>query len=65
MTNKILAKWAHFIKHEISTIVTKTPKHSPYDDRTYRRYWMEIFLYVQQMVDSRGDLDIPDHVFAG
>ena len=24
MTNKILAKWAHFIKHEISTIVTKT-----------------------------------------
>ena len=27
MTNKILAKWAHFIIHEISTIVTKSPKH--------------------------------------
>ena len=52
MTNKILAKWAHFINHEISTIVTKTPKHGG-------------DLLIQQMVDLRGDLDIHDHIFAG
>ena len=37
MTNKILAKWAHFIKHGISTIVTKTSKNGPYDGRKYQR----------------------------
>ena len=55
MNNKIHAKWAHFYKHEITAIVTKTPNHFIIHMMTEST---DGNLLKQQMVVSRGDLDI-------